>query len=69
MFDNMDQIVAYINAHSAQLNASIRYGTLDQYLDIVHGSEHGTGGAASNEPSALTFPVVEGSVHPPVLFH
>jgi hypothetical protein len=68
---NQDQIVAYINAHENELNATVRYGTLDHYLDIVH---HGTqigdaGGDAGGDsayvhertnPSNLTFPVVEG---------
>ena len=56
-FNNMDQIVDYVNAHSAELNATMRYGTLDQYLDIVHGSGEGIERTA---PSALTLPVVEG---------
>jgi hypothetical protein len=37
MFRNMDQIVDYVNAHSVALNATMRYGTLDQYqnADLV----------------------------------
>ena len=57
MFNNMDQILDYVNAHSAELNATMRYGTLDQYLDIVHGSGEGIERTA---PSQLTLPVVEG---------
>ncbi len=44
-----------INQNSATLNATIRYGTLDGYLDLVHG-EH----VQRSEPSALALPVVEG---------
>ena len=57
MFRNMDQIVDYVNAHSAALNATMRYGTLDQYLDVVHGAADGR---ARTAPSQLTLPVVEG---------
>ena len=63
MFENMDKILQHVNAHSAELNATIRYSTLDHYLDIVHGGiarggEPGDSGRSG--PSALTFPVVEG---------
>lgn len=55
-FKNMDLIVAYINNHSAEWGATIRYGTLDKYLDTVHGN----GGAADGAPSSLALPVVDG---------
>ena len=61
-FDNMDKVVAYINEHSAQLNATVRYGTFGQYLDIVHGG--GTTDDARAAPSSLTLPVVEGDFFP-----
>ena len=67
------QIVAWINSHSEDLNATIRYGTLDAYLDIVH---HGPSPPTTTanppftsapfdrtHPSTLTFPVVEGELH------
>ena len=53
-FRNMDQIVDYINNRSAEWAATIRYGTLDSYLDTVHGN----GGATHGMPSNLTLPVV-----------
>ena len=58
MFKNMDQIVNYINAHSAELNATIKYGTLERYLDVVHGAGQGV---ATTSESKFTLPVVEGS--------
>lgn len=62
MFDNMDQIVKWTNAHSTELNATIRYGTLDNYLDIVHHAEPTATADPQQrtQPSNLTFPVVEG---------
>ena len=68
-FKNMDQIVDYINAHADELNATIRYGTLEQYLDTVHGGRHlgrqGHGQEHGHEheheqPSNMVYPVVDG---------
>ena len=53
-FRNMDQIVQYVNTHSADLNATLRYGILDGYLDAVH---RGTVGPNQSTP---VLPVVEG---------
>eukprot|EP01047_Picozoa_sp_COSAG01_P075822 COSAG01_NODE_13116_length_1633_cov_1.769883_1_plen_89_part_10 len=50
---NQDQIVAYINAHENELNATVRYGTLDHYLDIVHhGTQIGDAGGDAGGDSA-----------------
>ena len=57
MFNNMDQIVQYINAHSKDFNATIIYSTLDKYLDIVHGGEE----VQTTDRSKVTLPVVEGT--------
>ena len=59
MFSNMDKIKEYINTHS-ELNATMSYGTLDKYLDLVHqGPDNSTLNRTS--PSTLSFPVVEGA--------
>ena len=59
-FRNMDKIIDYINANlTAELNATIRYGTLDGYLDLVHGS-----GLPREAPSQLAHPVVTGDFFP-----
>ena len=55
-FANMDQIVRYVNAHAGELNATLRYGLLDAYLDTVH---RGTTASASNQSSPV-LPLVQG---------
>jgi hypothetical protein len=57
-----DKVMAWINAHSVELNATVRYGTFGQYLDIVHGGGATDAGRAA--PSRVTLPVVEGDFFP-----
>ena len=72
----MDKIVDHINTHSAELGATIRYGTMGQFLDILHGSgkiadwpsqtaaASAAAAASRAAPSSLALPVVSGDFFP-----
>jgi hypothetical protein len=49
----MDKIITWINNHSAELGATIRYGTLEGYLDTVHE-------AHTSSTAPLSLPAVGG---------
>ncbi|KAJ4462635.1 putative Lysosomal alpha-mannosidase [Paratrimastix pyriformis] len=36
MYENMDALIAYVNAHSAELGVDMAYSTLSEYVDAVH---------------------------------
>eukprot|EP00771_Trimastix_marina_P004190 gnl/Trimastix_PCT/936.p1 GENE.gnl/Trimastix_PCT/936~~gnl/Trimastix_PCT/936.p1 ORF type:complete len:968 (+),score=289.54 gnl/Trimastix_PCT/936:140-3043(+) len=36
MYENMDKLIDYINAHSAEFDMRIQYGSVSEYVDHVH---------------------------------
>eukprot|EP01029_Cantina_marsupialis_P004937 TRINITY_DN1524_c1_g1_i3.p1 TRINITY_DN1524_c1_g1~~TRINITY_DN1524_c1_g1_i3.p1 ORF type:complete len:757 (+),score=161.47 TRINITY_DN1524_c1_g1_i3:79-2349(+) len=50
-YENIDKVIRYISAHSAEYNVTIAYSTLEKYFHAVHDTEQ-------------SFPVYDGDLYP-----